>query len=113
MKIKAKKVTLILLLFFLFLYLGTPLFQPVQGEGFLARAGTKEGIEARGEKKSEASDISGLLRRLGEKISGKAGYIFKSLTGLPGMLISPLNILWKLQTSQSASGMRILTRCRK
>lgn len=75
MKIKAKKVLLILLLFFLFLYLGTPLFQPLQGEGFLARAGIKEGIEAaKEEKKSEASDISGLLRRLGEKISA-----FKSL----------------------------------
>ncbi|MDO9287301.1 MAG: outer membrane lipoprotein carrier protein LolA, partial [Thermodesulfovibrionales bacterium] len=74
MKIKAKKVLLILLLVFLFLYLGTPLFQPLQGEGFLARAGIKEDIKAKEEKKSEASDISGLLRRLGEKISA-----FKSL----------------------------------
>lgn len=74
MKIKAKKVLLILLLVFLFLYLVPPLFQPLQGEGFLARAGIKEDIKAKEEKKSEASDISGLLRRLGEKISA-----FKSL----------------------------------
>lgn len=67
MKIKAKKVLLILLLFFLFLYPDTPLFQPLQGEVSLARAGIKEGPEAKEEKKSEASDMSGLLRRLGKK----------------------------------------------